>query len=491
LIEYQPIGKPGKLCGVLMQPTIKTETMKIQINSLIELMAALNNAAPATLELQTSILCPYSIILRASFSITGADQDRCILSFSNSDGIGLTANNEVSNLTIQTAPGNRAIYLLSNGGDLGTLSLKNLTITGQVQILTRAGTNKTNIIADNIDVVACDARRYSEQPQKYGVNVYQGAFTVYNYNSDTNSVINATLTNISLGRKGAPVIGSGLFVCGFGDKGGWVIADNITTGDIYSNGMLPYGQPDMITAGIFIVNGTKVKNITHKGTVTTYGVNDMVLDTWGQVEKWTAEKPITSYGPSGIGFVNFGTVDEFDAKDKIETFGLGARGFNQYDGTVNKATFHSLITHGNGSIGMQVSKPVGSITVKNGIVTNGSKGQTLVKGVIMELPADGVSVKPGGEIKQLTISGGITTYGDDVHSFNVEGGIVHAVEIKGTVEANGKNSIAVAVTANGQTPLTGISAVSKQGIAVQIDKGNVTDRSGLNANGAKGDVVEK
>jgi len=465
--------------------------MKFGINSLIELMTALNEATPATLDLQTSILCPYSITLPPGFSLSGADKDTSILSFSNSDGIGITANNEISNLTIQTNPNNRAIYLLSNQADLGTLTLKNLTVTGQVQILTRAGTNKANLIAENVDIVACDARRYSEQPQKYGVNVYQGAFTVYNYNSDTNSVINATLNNISLGRKGAPVIGSGLFVCGFGDEGGWVVADNITTGDIYSNGMLPYGQPDMITAGIFIVNGTKVKNITHKGTVTTYGVNDMVLDTWGQVEKWTAEKPITSYGPSGIGFVNFGTVNEFEAKDKIETFGLGARGFNQYDGTVNTATFHSLVTHGNGSIGMQISKPVGSIIIKNGIVTNGSKGQTLVKGVIMELPADGVSVKPGGEIRQLTISGGITTHGDEVHTFNVEGGIVHQMEITGVVEANGKDSIAVSVTNNGQTPLTNISAVSKRGIAVHIDKGNVTDQSGLNADGANGNIVEK
>jgi hypothetical protein len=464
--------------------------MPKQINSLVELLTALSNPQPATLELQTSILCPYSITLPSGFNITGADREKCILSFSNSDGIGLTANNEIANLTIQTNPSNRAIYLLSNFPDLGTLSLKNLTVTGQVQILTRTGTTKTNLIADNIDIVACDARRYSEQPQKYGVNVYQGAFTVYNYNSDEKSVINATLTNISLGRKGAPVIGSGLFVAGFGDNGGWVISDNITTGEIYSNGMIPFGQPNMITGGVFIVNGTKIKNIVHQGTVTTYGVNDMVLDTWGHVEKWTAEKVITSYGPSGIGFVNFGVVDEFEAKDKIETFGLGARGFNQYDGTVGKAAFHSIVTNGNGSIGMQFSKPVGSISVSNGVVTHGSEGQTLVKGVIMTLPADGVSVKPGGEIKELNISGGITTHGDNVHSYNVEGGVVKQLNIKGDVTANGNNSIAVEVSNEGQTPLTNISATSKQGIAVQISKGKVTDRTGLTGKGAKGNIVE-
>lgn len=464
--------------------------MKTKINSLTDLMAALNSHAPANLELQTSILCPYAIVLPVGFSITGVDKEKCIISFNNSDGIGLTANNEISNLIIQTNPNNRAIYTLSNHPDLGTLSLKNLTVTGQVQILTRAGTLKTKLVADNIDIVACDARRYSEQPQKYGVNVYQGAFTVYNFNSDPDSVINATLTNISLGRKGAPVIGAGLFICGFGDNGGWVIADTITTGDIYSNGMLPFGQPDMITAGVFIVNGTKVRSLTHKGSVNTYGVNDMVLDTWGHVEKWVAEKPITSYGPSGIGFVNFGTVDEFEAKDKIETFGSGARGFNQYDGTVKKAIFHSIITHGNGSIGMQFSKPVGSIEVKNGVVTNGSVGESLVKGVIMTLPADAISVKSGGEIGQLKIFGGITTYGENVHSYHVEGGIVHELMVKGDVVANGEGSVAIAITNNGQTPLTNISAVSKKGIAVQISKGKVTDRTGLNAKGSKGDIIE-
>ncbi len=443
--------------------------MKTPIHSLTDLMAALNKTAPTTLELHTSILCPYTIILPVGFNLIGVDQERCIISFSNGDGIGLTANNEVSNVTVQVNPNNRAIYILSNFPDLGVFTLRNLSVTGQIQILTREGTNKTKLVADKIDIIACDARRYAEQPQKYGVNVYQGAFTVYNFNSDPESTINATLTDIRLGRKGAPVIGSGLFICGFGDKGGWVVVDKITTGDIYSNGMLPYGQPDMITAGVFIVNGTKVESIIHKGTVTTYGVNDMVLDTWGYVGKWVAEKPIVSYGPSGIGFVNFGVVDQFESKDKIETFGLGARGFNQYDGTVTKAVFHSILTHGDGSIGMQFSKVVDSIEVRNGIVTHGAEGQTLVKGVIMTLPADGISVKSGGEIKRLKISGGITTYGNKVHSFSVDGGIVHELEINGDVIANGKDAIAIAITNKGQMPLTNISAISKQGIAVQIE----------------------
>lgn len=464
--------------------------MKTKINSLADLMAALDSNIPQNLELQSSILCPYAIALPNGYSLTGANKESCIINFNNSDGIGLSANNEISNLIIQTNPNNRAVYTLSNTPDLGILTLKNLTITGQVQILTRTGTVKTKLIADNIDIIACDSRRYSEQPQKYGVNVYQGAFTVYNFSNNPHSTINASLTNISLGRKGAPVIGSGLFICGFSDVGGWVIADEITTGDIYSNGMLPLGQPDMITAGVFIVYGTKVKKLMHHGEVTTYGVNDMVLDTWGYVEKWVAEKPIISYGPSGIGFVNFGTVDYFETKDRIETFGLGARGFNQYDGTVKKAVFHSIITHGDGSVGMQFSKVVGSIEVKNGVETWGTVGNSLVKGVITALPADAVSIKSGGEIRELKISGGITTHGSNVHSYHVEGGIVHSLSISGDILSTGDNSISVAVNNNGETPLKNISAISKKGIAVQISGGKVTDRTGLIAKGTKGNIEE-
>jgi len=84
------------------------------------------------------------------------------------------------------------------------------------------------------------------------------------------------------------------------------------------------------------------------------------------------------YGPSGIGFVNFGTVNTFVAKADVETHGLGARGFNQYDGTVTSIKFKSLVTRGDGSIGVQVSKPVGSIEVEEGITTYGSVGNSLV-----------------------------------------------------------------------------------------------------------------
>ena len=70
---------------------------------------------------------------------------------------------------------------------MGNIVLENLNITGQVSIISRQGTDKVNLIANNIHITSCDSRHYSEQPQKYGVNVYQGALTVYNFNSNENS----------------------------------------------------------------------------------------------------------------------------------------------------------------------------------------------------------------------------------------------------------------------------------------------------------------
>lgn len=453
----------------------------IRIESLVDLSKALAQPEPRNLQLQTSILSPYSITLPPGFALTGRDKDNCILSFCNGDGVGLTADNRVGNLTLMTTPAARAIYTLTGLEDMGRIELLDLNVTGQVSIIVRSGTTKLHLNVAKLHIGACDARRYSEQPQKYGVNVYQGALTVYNFNGNEKSVIRASLTDVTVGSRKAPVIGSGVFVCGFSDNGGWVELDKLTTGAVYANGMLPYGTADLITGGIFIVYGVKARLIEHFGEIVTYGVNDMVLDTWGYVERWVAHAPVVSYGPSGIGFVNFGTVDDFVAEKEVVTHGLGARGFNQYDGTVKRIRFQSIETFGNGSIGIQVSKPVGSIVVEAGITTHGSVGNTLVKGVNMLLPAEAFSVKPGGAVDKLEVGGDLVTHGADVTTFAVEGGKVNAINIKGQVLAHGERSDAVRVSDKGSTPLTNVRAVAKAGRSLVVTDGEVTDRTGLQA----------
>lgn len=453
----------------------------VPVTSLADLMAGLTRGSPCTLELRTSVSRPYSITLPPGFALTGKDKDSCILMFGNGDGVGLTADNRVANLTIAATPAARAIYTQTGLADMGRITLENLDVTGQVSIITRTGTNKLEFAADKLRVAACDARRYSEQPQKYGVNVYQGALTVYNFNGDAKSTIRATLTDITVGAKNAPVYGSGIFISGFGDQGGWVELEKLATGAVYSCGMLPYGTADMITAAVFIVYGVKAKRVEHFGEVVTYGVNDMVLDTWGSVDEWIAHAPVVSYGPSGIGFVNFGVVGRFVAEREIVTHGLGARGFNQYDGTVKDIHFKSIQTFGDGSIGIQVSKPVGTIMVEEGVTTHGSVGNTLVKGVNMMLPAEAFSVKPGGVVDKLVVGGDLVTHGAKVVTYAVEGGTVKVIDIRGKVLAHGQGSDAVLVTGQGSTPLTNVHAMADAGEALVVKDGEVTDRTGLAA----------
>lgn len=410
------------------------------INTFDQLQAALADHE-TDIVVHGSITCLHSILLPENAVLRGEAGHLSMLSFNHGDGIGLSAGNTVSDLVIQAPQASRAVFTTLSRADLGTFTLNNLTVTGQVSLIFRSGTMNASVALRNLDIVSCDARAHSEQPQKYGVNVYQGALTVYNFNGNPDSRITLIADNITIGRPNAPVIGSGIFVSGFGDNGGWVDLDHLTTQAVYSNGMLPFGCADIITAGVFIVYGVNAGLVEHHGDVVTYGVNDMVLDAWGKVKKWEAHERILSYGPSGIGFVNFGEVDEFIAHKELITYDLGARGYNQYDGTVGRITFHSITTYGDGSIGVQISKPIGTLHVKGDITTHGSVGDTLVKGVVMRLPANALSVKPGGSAKEIVVDGSIVTEGAQVTSYENEGS-VGQMTVKGGIAAHGQGSAA-------------------------------------------------
>ncbi|MDY2919045.1 MAG: hypothetical protein SOU08_05340 [Anaerococcus sp.] len=383
-----------------------------------------------------------------------SNEENLLLSFINGDGLALSGDNEISNVAIQTTPSRRAIYIDSKEEDLGEIKLNNLTITGMVQLLTRGNNKKLSVKIETLDILAADARNYPERPMKYGVNVYQGALTIYNFNPKEGSEIRVSAENISLGRQKAPVIGSGVFISGFNDESGKVIIDKLTTNDIYTNGMIPTGQPNLITGAIFIVYGAHAKEIISKGKTVTYGTNDMVLDVWGEVDDWISKDKILSYGSSAIGFVNFGHVKNYRAEAEVKTFGLGARGFNQYDGSIENAEFKSIKTLGDGSIGMQFSKPVGTITIKEDVETTGSTGETLVKGEIKELQADGISVLEGGEIEKLVVEGNLTAKGEEVVAYHVNGGKVKSFELKGKISVENENSKEVLIENNGESDLT-------------------------------------
>ena len=127
----------------------------------------------------------------------------------------------------------------------------------------------------------------------------------------------------------------------------------------------------------------------------------------------------------------------------IRTFGTGARGFNLYDGSLRHASFQSMTTHGDGSIGVQVSKPLPVLEISGDLSTEGGEGQSLVKKVQVSLKAIALSVKPGGDVGSIAVGGQVRTAGDNV--VTVEAGEVGRIAVGGGITAEGTNSDAVHV----------------------------------------------
>ncbi len=413
------------------------------VNTFNDLVSAIQNGQKE-ITITRSILCNYSMLLPEGVSLNGKPQENGelpLLSFQHSDGIGVSANNSVKNLNIDAPANHKAIFNTTVRQDLGTFTFENLLIKGQVSVITRVGVEKANIVINNLDIHSADARHYLEQPQKYGVNVLQGALTIYNLNPNSNSLVSVAVSNLSIGRKNVPVSGCGIFISGFGDQGGKTVISKLHTKAVYSNGKIPLGVADYITAGVFVLYGAHANEVVTDGEVVTYGVNDMVLDVWGSVDNWTSNAPVISYGPSGVGFVNFGVVKNFTVNAPLQTYGLGARGYNQYDGTVDNITFQSIETFGDGSVGIQISKKIGTLTVNGNITTQGSIGSSLVKGEYVDLPAYALSIKNGGSATSITIKGDVATYGDNVISYIIEqGGDPGVLNVAGKITASGQNS---------------------------------------------------
>jgi hypothetical protein len=350
------------------------------------------------------------------------------------DGVELSTDNRVESLELRTEPHGRAVFNDIDVDRLGELSLRDLRVTGMVQILARDRVRSGHVEARNVAILAADARGYDRRPKGYGVEVVSGAFTLWNQHDDPGVTITASLTGLTTGRPGAPVNGGGVFVAGGGDNGGRLIVRSLETGAIHSDGGVAPGAPDRISGGVFVVSGAFVESVRNFGPVTTYGANDMVLDNWGVVDRWVADERIVSFGPSGIGFVNFGAINLLRANQPIETFGQGARGFNVYAGTVNSAEFDRIVTHGDGAVGIQISRPVGEIKVARGIETFGGAGDSLVKGVVTRLSAVALSIKPGGFARRIEIAGGLVTHGRGVDPLELHGA-VETLQVAGGLSA--------------------------------------------------------
>ncbi len=408
-----------------------------------------------------SVTLPPGVALRGGELIFGAK------------GLRLTRDNSLENVIVRTSAHELAIFNDPTVEDMGTLRLKNVTSFGQVCLKAEGSVRAGRIEADGVHVAEADTRGRADRPTGFGVEAMQGAFTLWNRQPDTDVVLTARLENISAGSAETPVRGSGVFVGGHGDQagkadGGSVTVELLSTGDVFSDGGIAPGTPDLISGGVFMISGAHAREVVNLGTTTTYGQNDMVLDNWGAVDHWTAKAKVTSHGPSGIGFVNFGDIGELTVEAPIETTGLGARGFNVYDGSLREAVFESITTRGDGSVGVQVSRELPKLTIKGTLSTSGGTGESLVKGVLMPLSAIALSVTPTGRIGSIAIGADISTDGDGVATVDLEGP-VGTLAVGGKIIANGAGASSVRVAGVEGPRLDGLTLEAPHGQSVATE----------------------
>jgi hypothetical protein len=388
-----------------------------------QLLEAVADGSVRSIEVAEDLGEVPTIGLRPGQKLSGRERAITLRFAADNDGIALSADNTVADLRLITDPHRRAVFNDTSVSTFGRLELYRIDTIGCIRLIASDNVRAGHVEAKDVDVVAGDARGYDRRPAGYGVEVIPGVFTVWNQQADRGARITAELRGISVGREGAPVRGSGVFVAGAGNEGGQLLVSVLETGPVYSDGGIKAGTANRISGGVFTVSGAVVDFVHNLGPVSTYGANDMVLDNWGEVDRWIAEQKVTSYGPSAIGFVNFGSIDLLEVKAPIETFGEGSRGFNVYDGVVQSAEFERVVTRGNGSVGIQISRPVRRIAVTRGIETHGGVGTSLVKGVLTQLAATALSIKPGGSAHAIAISGGLKTHGAGIEPLELHGAV--------------------------------------------------------------------
>jgi hypothetical protein len=372
-----------------------------------------------------------AVVLPRGVSLRGAGNEAALRFRAGEQGIRLNGDHIISGLRIHTDADQEAVCLTDSQSDLGTIELRDLGIEGRLHLEAESA-KSGNLVLSNIHIASADARGAPNRPPGFGVEVLAGAITIYNRSPDAASRWNVRATGLSAGNKVKPVRGSGVFIFGGATipdgvdpstapsptkNGGSIALAELTTGDVHSDGGIAKGTPDRITGGVFIGAGVEADLVANEGGVSTYGVNDMVLDNWGTVRLWVAEGSLTSYGDSGIGFVNFADIDALIVRGPVETHGGGARGYNLYDGSLKHAEFESITTTGEGSIGVQLSKPFGRLIVHGDIRTKGGEGPSLVRGKVITLKAHALSLKPGVQGDAIFVLGKAVAENPDISDF--------------------------------------------------------------------------
>ena len=104
-------------------------------------------------------------------------------------GLRLTADNVIEDVTVLTADDEVAILNDTSVTDMGTLTLRRVRTTGQVLLLAEEAVRSGHVQVEGLAIGRADVRGRVERPRGFGVEALQGAFTLWNRQSDRAVVV--------------------------------------------------------------------------------------------------------------------------------------------------------------------------------------------------------------------------------------------------------------------------------------------------------------
>ncbi|CDG19765.1 exported protein of unknown function [Xenorhabdus poinarii G6] len=480
---------------------VKKEKNVAHVSTKAELISAVADQTIRKILVYESLYDVPNLSLKPGQSLIGTGPNLFIDFSKDIDGLQLSENNTISNITLKVTPTKRAIYNTYNILSFGKFELEDIKTIGQVQIVAKDKLIQGALKINNLHVIFSDTTATPERPSTgigskatSNIDILQGAVTLLNLQQSKNSIITAEIRGLTIGLAEQPVYGSGLLISGgkgniythSGDTlGGQVKVSVVETGDVFNDSKIPAGTDNLISGSVFIAYAN-AEQVINRGRTISYGTNGLGLDNWGRVKNWTSIGPVETFGDSGMGVVNFGVLNYLSVAS-IQTHGNGARAFNVLTGTVDNAYFGSLKTYGNGATAILISQPIGRLSVNSNIETFGASANSLTAGILDKQPSAALRML-SGSAKEIFIGGNMVTRGEGSGAIELQDATLERLVVQGKIQASGKNSNALKVV-NSNLPLINLDLKSAFDSAIFLSRAHIVALSGVKASGIQGDLV--
>lgn len=381
-----------------------------------ELLAAISSGSPhVAIRGRISGLPP--ITLSPGQTIEGADENAMLVF--DDDGLALTRDNRVRMIDLVSPSECRALYLGAQTGDRGSFELYDVTCNGQISFIFDDETSAAAVTLDMVAIAGADTRAHVERPSDNGVEILQGALTVWN-RSTRPSTITLSARQVDIGFTDIPIKGTGLFIAGAGrGQVGQVIAQDVEVNAVHIDTGLPGEHVAAAAGGVFILSGASVERLICKGSIITHGANAIAMENCGRVGDWILVGNAICHGSSAIGFLNAGHLGQMEVFGAIETFGDGGTGCAVY-GPVSLLKAGAIRTHGDAAVAVQITDLLDRLEVRDGIFTRGEPSYAMSEQGMQEKPAHAIHIDRSGALRML-IADSVCTSGSNALPFFNEG----------------------------------------------------------------------